>query len=122
MGPNDRDIAHAGTSKAMPVLAEQAASSSSKQMPVITSEQADSVTGEIDAEIPPEPTAKIARPAGADKIAAERGMPPLRKPTRRTTKPTRRTTKPTRRTTKPTRRAQVARRDTKLGVSPFRKR
>jgi hypothetical protein len=124
VGENDRDIAHAGTRKVMPSLASGATDAeqppdtldddrdttapSSPPAPLITSEQTDFVAGEIVAEVPPEPTDKTTRPAGADKIAAERGMPPLRKPPRRPTRSTRR--------------APAARRSTKLGVSPFRKR
>ena len=123
VGENDRDIAHAGTRKVMPSLASGATDAeqppdtldddrdttapSSPPAPLITSEQTDFVAGEIVAEVPPEPTDKTTRPAGADKIAAERGMRPLRKP---------------RRTTRSTRRAQAAKRPTKLGVYPFRKR
>ncbi len=123
VGKNDRDIAHAGTSKVMPSLAggatdaepprdtldgdRETTAPSSPQAPLITSEQTDFVAGEIVAEVPPEPTDKTTQPAGADKIAAERGMPPLRKPKRRT---------------RSTRRVPAAKRSTKLGVYPFRKR
>ncbi len=98
------EIDHAGTRKAMPAITDEEATGArggveqaaerSTPVPVITSEHAGEVAGEIVAE----PTAKITSPAGADKIAAERGMPPIRKPQPGNAKPT------------------------ELGMPPFRKR
>jgi hypothetical protein len=64
------EIEHAGTSKAMPAINDD-------KPAIRTSDEGAEVAGEIVAE----PTNRVTSPAGADKVAAERGMPPIRKPT-----------------------------------------
>jgi hypothetical protein len=90
------EIEHAGTSKTMPAIDDdmpegqdkpvvdgsKPMSSNADDKPVIrTSDDGAAVAGEIVAE----PTDKTVHPAGADKVAAERGMPPLRRRTQRGT-------------------------------------
>jgi hypothetical protein len=74
------DIEHAGTAKAMPAIRTEsdAVIKIDRDAPVIrTSED---TAGLVAGEILAEPTVKTPTPAGADKVAAERGMPPISRP------------------------------------------
>ena len=82
------EFEHAGTAKAMPaikpdeegaveVASEGSDAAAAVPLPrCITSEDA----GEVAGEILGEPTTKVENPAGADKVAAERGIRPLTRP------------------------------------------
>ena len=76
------DFQHAGTSKAMPALAEEVVPvADAPTEPVLlprtrTSEEEGEVAGEIGGDV----TDKMRWPSGADAIAAERGVRPIKKP------------------------------------------
>jgi hypothetical protein len=71
------DIEHAGTPKTMAAITDDKAATAGDKPTIRTSDDGAEVVGEIAGE----PTSKTPSPPGADTVAAERGMPPIRKPT-----------------------------------------